>query len=252
MTIKSHVCVVPFGLLLIAAVFPGAAQEADTNTNIVRSSSGSHSFFAEDGITLRGREHFRLMVHGDGSRTMMLTKDMFDIDRHYNIIMRADESYRPMEVFASYWQRDGFKGSIRVTLEGEQLYGASWGPGGWAEHRLQVPQDLAVVTHGEGLNGWNASVADPDDEHSGGPVEMSRASYYISPVRDAAGPVLGRLMTSRLTRVGEETITVPAGTFETIHYTSDTMDLWAMKGDRVMVRQVFSSREYILTDYKVD
>ncbi len=252
MAIRAHIGIASFALSLFVLILSSTAQETDTNTNIVRSASGVHSFYAEDGSTLRGREHFRLMAHGDGSRTMILTKDMFDVDRHYNIVMHVDAAYRPLDVFASYWQQDGFKGSIRVTVDNGQLHAASWGPGGRTEHEMQVPDDIAVITHGEGLNGWNASVADADDSHSGGPVEMIRTSYFISPVRNVPGPVLGSLTTTRFSRVGEETVTVPAGTFETIHYSSDAMDVWAMKGDRVMVRQIFANREYVLTEYSAD
>ena len=252
MTIKRFVRALPAALFFAAAACPTSAQKADGNANIVRTATGTHTFFEEDGVTVRGREYFRMIVHGDGSRTMILTKDMFSDDRHHNIVMRVDEVYRPMEVFGSYWHRDGFKGSVRITLEGDRLHAASWGPGGRADHVLAVPHAIAIVTHGEGLNGWNASVADPDDKVSGGPVDMPRASYFITPVRDFPGPVLGSFRAATLTRVGEETITVPAGTFETIHYSTGPLDVWAMKGDRIMVRQVFAEEEYLLTSYQAE
>ena len=234
-------------------VFLGAtsayADEHQDNANIVRMVSGTHSFYEEDGTTLRGQEFFRMVVHPDGHRTMNITKNMFSGDRQHTIVMRVDPKYRPVDVFASYRYPEGFKGSVRISLAGDLLHATSFGPLGRTEHEVRVPQALAIVTHGEGLNSWNASVMDPEDSNRGGPIEMARTSYFISPVRDGDGPVLGRIMRATLTRVGDETITVPAGTFDTVHYSTGELDVWAIKGDRVLALQTFRGENYVLTEY---
>lgn len=227
------------------------AEDDQTNNNIVRMATGTHSFYEEDGTTLRGEEYFRMMVHPDGSRTMMITKNMFSNNRHHNVMMRVDENFRPIESYSSYHYPEGFKGSVRVMINGDLLQATSFSPVGRTEHEFRVPDEIAVITHGEGLNSWNASVMDPSDTQRGGPVDMQRTSYFISANRDGDGPVLGNISRPTLTRVGEETITVPAGTFETIHYSTGPLDVWAMKGDRVMVKQTFRGENYILTEYSV-
>lgn len=244
--------------LILAFFTPMAASAADTqnasqNANIVRMVTGTHSFYEEDGTTLRGQEVFRMIAHPDGHRTMVVSKNMFSGDRQHNIIMRVDEAYRPVDVFASYNYPVGYKGSVRVTVDGDLLQASSFGPIGRTDHEVRVPQALAVITHAEGLNAWNSSVMDPDDEsaHSG-PVTMARTSYFISPVRDGDGPVLGKIRRAELTRVGEETITVPAGTFDTIHYKTGILDVWAMKGDRILVKQTFRGENYLLTEYNAE
>lgn len=219
------------------------------NANIVRMVSGTHSFYEEDGTTLRGQEFFRMIVHPDGHRTMNIVKNMFSGNRQHTIVMRVDPVYRPVDVFASYRYLEGFKGSVRITLEGDLLSATSFGPLGRTEHEVRVPQALAIVTHGEGLNSWNASVMDPEDATRAGPIEMARTSYFITPVRDGDGPVLGRIMRATLTRVGDETITVPAGTFDTVHYSTGELDVWAIKGDRVLALQTFRGENYVLTEY---
>lgn len=219
------------------------------NANIVRMATGTHSFYEEDGTTLRGQEYFRMIVHPDGSRTMMITKNMFSGNRQHNITMRVDDVFRPIDVYSSYWYPEGHKGSVRVTLNGSLLDAVSFSPIGRTSHQVRVPPEVAVITHGEGLNSWNSSVMDSSDTHSGGPVEMERTAYFISAARDGDGPVLGRVNRAKLTRVGEETITVPAGTFETIHYRTGILDVWAMKGDRVMVKQTYRGENYLLTEY---
>lgn len=253
----------PFALVLfLALLIPITAGAADTpnadqndrqNANIVRMVTGAHSFYEEDGTTLRGQEFFRMIAHPDGHRTMVVSKNMFSNDRQHNIVMRVDETFRPVDVFANYNYPVGYKGSVRVTVDGDLLQASSFGPIGRTDHEVRVPQALAVITHAEGLNAWNSSVMDPDDEsaHSG-PVTMARTSYFISPVRDGDGPVLGNIRRAELTRVGEETITVPAGTFDTIHYRTGILDVWAMKGDRILVKQTFRGENYLLTEFNAE
>ena len=237
----------------VACLASGAsAQPYPDNTNIERMATGAYSFYEDDGETLRGQEAFRMIVHGDGSRTMTVFKDMFNNSRQYTVILRVDAAFRPIESFSSYWQDDGFKGSVRVTLDGDQLHAASWGPGGPAEHTMTVPTVVAVITHAEALNSWNASVIDPNDDTSLTNEPQPRPSYFISPTRNADGPVLGSLRALTTTRLGEETVTTPAGTFETIHYTNGPLEVWAMKGVRVMVKQTYNGQTYILTEYTED
>ena len=242
-------------LAILFALFvagPAAVYADDTNANILRMATGTHSFYEEDGTTLRGQEHFRMIAHADGSRTMMLSKNMFDSDRQHNITMRVDPQFRPIEAYGSYWYPEGLKGSVRVIVDGDSLQATSWGPVGRTEHEVSVPPALAVVTHGEGLNAWSASVLDPEDDQPGvSEREMARTSYFISPTREGDGPVLGKVVPATLTRVGEETVTVPAGTFDTIHYRTGMLDIWAIKGDRVLAKQIFRGEHYLLTEYEV-
>ena len=237
----------------VALIFAGTtdvpADGPQDNSNIVRMVSGTHSFYEEDGTSLRGQEFFRMIVHPDGHRTMNIVKNMFSDHRQHTIVMRVDPVYRAVDVFASYRYPEGFKGSVRITLSGDLLHATSFGPLGRTEHEVRVPRALAIVTHGEGLNSWNASVMDPEDTSRAGPIEMARTSYFITPVRDGDGPVLGRIMRATLTRVGDETITVPAGTFDTVHYSTGELDVWAIKGDRVLALQTFRGENYVLTDY---
>lgn len=229
------------------------AEDTHANTNIVRMATGTHSFYEEDSTTLRGQEYFRMIAHGDGSRTMMITKNMFSGNRQHNITMRVDPVFRPIEMFGSYWYPEGLKGSVRITVDGDLMRATSFGPLGRAEHEVRMPEQFAIVSHGEGLNAWNSSVMDPSDEPGDdGKVMLDRTAYFISPVRDGDGPVLGKVTRSTLTRIGEETITVPAGTFDTIHYSTGALDVWAIKGDRILALQTFRGENYVLTEYKVE
>lgn len=248
-----------FSTLLVALSFSAFSDaqaetaETKTNSNILRMVTGTHSFYEEDGTTLRGQEFFRMIAHSDGSRTMMVSKNMFIDDRQHNIVMRVDPVFRPIEMFGSYWYPEGFKGSVRIAVDGDLLHATSFGPLGRTEHELRMPEAFAIVSHAEGLNAWNSSVMDPDDEDATeDSVTLDRTAYFISPVRGEDGPVLGSILQSKLTRIGEETITVPAGTFDTIHYSTGALEVWAIKGDRILAKQTFRGENYLLTEYNVE
>ena len=175
---------------------------------------------------------------------MMVWKDLFAGNSHLHIVLRVEPSFRPLEAYGSYWQRDGYKGSIRVIVNGDRLHAVGWGPDGFGEHTLSVPQDITLVTHGEGLNAWAAwGDFEPGEQ-------KPRVAYNISPVRNASAPVLGSLTEGVLTFVGEETITTPAGTFETLHMSNGFMDIWSTKEDRILVLQQIKGRglEYVLVE----
>ena len=238
-------------ILLLGMAVHGAASAQDRppenpgpNANITRWAAGKYVFRTIKDHRVRGEEHFRLSVHPDGTRTMMVWKDLFAGNSHLHIVMRVAPSFRPLEAYGNYWQRDGYKGSIRVIVDGDRLHAVGWGPDGIGEHTLSVPHNLVLVTHGEGLNAWGMWGDFKPGEQK--PV----VAYNISPVRNAAAPVLGSLVEGEIKFVGEETITTPAGTFETVHMASSFMDTWATKDDRIQVLQQIKSRglEYVLVE----
>ena len=214
------------------------------NANIAYWAAGRHVFRTVEEHRPRGEEHFRLSVHPDGTRTMMIWKDLFAVNSHLHIVMRVDPSFRPLEAFGSYWQRDGYKGSIRLTVDGDQLHAVGWGPDGHGEHTLKVPENLSLITHGEGLNAWGVW----GDYMPG--EQKPRVAYNISPARNATAPVLGHLVEGTVKFIGEETIITPAGTFETLHSSNGFIDIWSTKEDRILVLQQIKSRglEYVLME----
>ncbi len=235
------------GLLIVSPAANAQERPPENpgpNANITSWAAGRHVFRTIKDHRPRGEEHFRLSVHPDGTRTMMIWKDLFAVNSHLHIVMRVERSFRPLEAYGSYWQRDGYKGSIRLTVDGDRLHAVGWGPNGHGEHSLTVPPNLSLITHGEGLNAWGVWGDFKPGE------QKTRVAYNISPVRDAAAPVLGSLAQGAVTFIGEETITTPAGTFETLHSSNGFMDIWSTKEHRILVLQQIKSRglEYVLMD----
>ena len=174
----------------------------------------------------------------------MLSKDFVAVNALQIMTAHADPEFRPVDVHASYWVADGYRGSIRVALDGDELRAVSEGPAGSSEDVLEVPHEISVVTHGESMNGWYLWQGDR------GPDGIHEATYFnLNPAPDSQTPVAGRLHAADFQYLGTETVTVPAGTFETERYRMNTIELWVATEDRILVKQtiVDEDKEYVLT-----
>lgn len=238
---------VAVALVSTSALGQAPAENRGPNLNIVREVSGTMTFTDTTDNRVRGHEYFRMSLHRDGTRTMNITKDLAASNAFQTIITRVAPDFRPLEVYAQYWTGEGYKGSIQVTVNGEQLRAVSNAALGINTHEIRVPQKLNVVTHGEIMNGWYLWSGDPAST-----AEQSATSYNLNPAARGNAPVTGTLLPSTFTRRGTEKVTTPAGTFETDRYVLGELDMWIGTVDRLLIRQVDAKakREYLLTDMK--
>ena len=73
----------------------------------------------------------------------------------------------------------------------------------------------------------------------------------IESSNDLSKPVLGSLSYMSFEVLGEETVTVPAGTFATTRYRlAGRTDVWVLLPDRIVVKMSNTGRgyDYLLTD----
>ncbi|MCU0758808.1 MAG: DUF3108 domain-containing protein [Steroidobacteraceae bacterium] len=250
-----------FPLLLLSTVLAATgvlvrAQSAPPentgpNASIVRSVTGRMTFRTLSDGRIRGGEEFRLLVHPDGSRQVFVSKDFKAVNAQQTLMARVDARFRPLETYASYWTRDGFKGSMYVTVSGNDLNAVAFGPKGRIETRVRVPDDISVVHHGEIVNGWYYW---SEDASSSAPQTSSVYILNAAPRGDAQ--VAGFLTESKFTRLGTEKVTTPAGTFDAVHYRLEgleSLEMWVAGEDRLLVRQTDTrnDREYLLTELKI-
>jgi hypothetical protein len=251
----------PFPLLawlaVVVPVGPAFAQQAappentGPNSSIVRVVTGKMTFRTLSDGRVRGGEEFRLLVHPDGSRQMFISKDFKAVNAQQTMVSRVDARFRPLDTFASYWTRDGFRGSMYVTVSGNQLDAVAFGPKGRVETTLQVPANISVVHHGEVMNGWYYWSEDPESRG-----EQTSSVYVLNAAPRGDAQVGGFLTESRFTRLGREKVTTPAGTFDAIHYQlagMEALDMWVAGEDRLLVRQTDTrnDREYVLTELTI-
>lgn len=234
--------------ILALGIQPPAMAQMPENTgpniNVVREVVGTLRLQTKTDKRYRGVEEWRIFVHPDGSRTMILSKDFIAANALQIMTAHVDKDFRPTDVFATYWTRDGYRGSIRAAVDGNELRAVSEGPGGRLEDIVEVPHELSVVTHGESMNGWYLWQGERDAEG------VHKATYFnFNPVPTGEALVKGRLHPADFTYLGKETITVPAGTFETERYLLTNIEMWISGEDRILVKQAITDedKEYVLT-----
>ncbi len=236
-------------LLAVALLVPAVASSATTentsaNSNVVRELVGTLRLQTKSDQRYRGIEQWRVFVHRDGSRTMILSKDFVAVNALQIMTVHVSPTFRPIDAHATYWTNEGYRGSIRVTLHDTTLSAVSAGPDGEHRDELQVPEQVSIVTHGESMNGWYLwqGEADRDGTH--------RATYFnLNPSPDGRALVRGRLHPATFRQLGHETISVPAGSFETDVYLLRNIKMWIAGADRILIKQsiVDEDKEYILT-----
>lgn len=224
-------------------------ENTGPNASIVREVTGRVAFRALADGRDRGHEDFRLIVHPDGTRQISIIKDFKAVSAQQTIVARVDARFRPLETFASYWTRNGYKGAIFVTVARRTLTAVMSGPAGRSEETREVPEHIAVVHHGEIMNGWYMW---PDfSAPAAGPQTTTNYNIMAVP-RGAQVSAMVHEMT--YARLGEERVTTPAGTFDTLHYrmsgAGEPLDLWIATEDRLLIRQTDTKngREYVLVE----
>lgn len=230
-----------------AVSFTATAQSPENtgpNINVAREVVGTLRLQTKTDKRFRGTEEWRIFVHPDGSRTMMLSKDFIAHNALQIMTAHVDAAFRPIDVYATYWTRDGYKGSIRAGLEGNTLRAVSEGPDGSFTEELEVPHEVSVVTHGESMNGWYLWQGERNAEGN------HAATYFnFNPSADGQAMVRGRLHPAQFQYFGAETVTVPAGTFEAERYLLMNIMMWISGEDRILVKQEITDedKEYVLT-----
>lgn len=245
-------------VISLAAVSSAARAEqvspenAGPNVSIVRTVTGKMVFRTLSDGRVRGGEDFRLMVYPDGSRQIFISKDFKAVNAQQTMVTRVDARFRPLETYASYWTREGFKGSMFVTVSGNDLSAVAVGPKGRLESSLRVPDGISVVHHGEVMNGWYFWSEDARSSS-----QQTASVYVLNAAPRGDAQVGGFLAQSKFTRLGTQKVVTPAGTFEALHYRLEgveTLEMWIAGEDRLLVRQTDTKhdREYLLTEMLVD
>ena len=88
-------------------------------------------------------------------------------------------------------------------------------------------------------------------DHAADGVQKTGALYGVESSNDLSKPVLGALSDMSFEVLGEETVTVPAGTFATTRYRlAGRTDVWVLMPDRIVVKMSNTGRgyDYLLTD----
>lgn len=166
----------------------------------------------------RGREDFTFTRHTDGKITL---RALCEIDEPDPTVLRditysLDENDNPMDCFVRLTVGDRFMGSGWFRFQPDAIECESYGP---SIGRLS--QRIPVEGAYDGF-GTHPIVADAyitrKMDRSRGPHRRSFRVFLPSPDHRGATPPLAAEAVLQLEYVGDERITVPAGTFDCHHF----------------------------------
>lgn len=202
----------------------------------------------------RGREWFHITESPDGSRTMRTTSEIDDSEILRDVTLSLGADWRPRDCY------------VRISVA-DEMVGAGWFEFGEREARCTVESSslgrlCQVVTtpgrppmfgaHQVAGDGWQAALL-----HGCAPTVSKRVDGILlssALPNGASGPMIATTsMVAEL--VGPERITVPAGTFDTMHYRFspdglDAEEVWVLVDGLVLVRSEWAAYQttYELTE----
>ncbi len=238
-------------LLFLALTMPlQLLADESGNASVVRKVSGHYQYTAISDGADRGEEAFQLIVHPDGSRTMMIWHDLAAKDAQFSVLLRTARNFRPLSAYVSYWVENGYKGQTLFTVNGDRITARTFGPSGEHVQVLEVPEQFSIGTHPVSADGWHLWYADKLPA-TGAAINL----FSVEASADLDKPMLGTLVAMPVEIVGDEVVETPAGSFNTTHFRlMGATDLWVTGEDRLLVRMVQSrfDREYLLTELHTD
>jgi hypothetical protein len=231
------------------------ADRADTpntsNAVIARKARGTYEYGRLDSDVIRGHEDWIVTSHPDGTRTLQAFVDLRDGDHQTNVILRVDRSFRPLDAYASFWRSGVYGGAGRYRIDGTMLHAAVSGPSGQAAHSIAVPDRFSLRVHPVITEGWQVW---PYDRSMDGP--QKGVLYNVVTIGDPPVPGIGVLREHDIEYLGRESVTVPAGTFDTDHYKfyDGRYDIWLWGPDDILVRYAnfLNGNEYRLISLSTD
>ena len=206
----------------------------------------------------RGCEDWWLTRNRDGTTTMRCLAMTDDSKFVRDVTLTRDKDGRPTDAYVRLMVEKQLIGIGYFRIEGDKLYVVADGiETGHCVQTVKIPTGLfGIVTHAVMLDGW--AIFNYERAKGG---EQMRTIYNTSTRWDGTDGPLGRLETYRINLLGEEEVTVPAGTFKATHFTIDsdftkspTSHLWVAGEDRILLRYDWGGfdHEYVLTSWKTE
>jgi hypothetical protein len=192
-----------------------------------------------------GTERWLVTVYADGTRTIRTFLDMPNTASQITMVMRVDAEFRPIDAFANVYSTGRFLGSGFYAIEGHKLKQSINTPDGVFVDQIDVPEDFSLLLHPASADGWHYGYYDRNEAGQ----QASRQCTL-----GAAGRSVMCAFSERILEfVGTETITVPAGTFETQRFKfGDSTELWLTGPDRIIVQHRYreGGSLYRLTEFE--
>jgi hypothetical protein len=224
--------------LLLRAGSAVAALDQRSYRGVVRYAIGERE---------NGREIFDVTVQPDGLRTLRAQCEIDDARLMRDVTATLDANWLPVVAFIQLTIAGRFAGATWYRFSDREVVAE-----GYTRFELTEPVD-AFGTHPIHGDAWNLARL----RRNGGRRIASPRFTSSFASNGSTGPALVRLPRNHIAYalVGKETVTVPAGTFETEHFTMNVVPrekvnhIWAFGEDCIPARMVTSAgRRYELIE----
>lgn len=196
--------------------------------------------YVGDTLGNRGREEWLLTVHEDGSRTLRAHCEMWDTGLERDVAHTVSAAFRPLRSFISQRTAAGLVGEGWFDFGEDNVRSAQLVGGERTQQQTPLMGEPDFfVPHSVSADAW---IVPAYDRTLGGVQELERGWRSSPRANGSTGPVaepMGAPVT--VTLLAEERITVPAGTFDTLHFAIEQRDgkrdeLWTSTEDYLLVQ----------------
>lgn len=232
---------------LVATLTCGStyAQTPDVpNASIARSASGTLVYRKMTTGVVTGSEHWSMVAHPDGSRTLHTSNRMDATGLHRNVVLNVGRNFRPLSLYAFFWFKGRWIGTSLATVDGERLRIVANTPDGTLTQERAIPDRFAFIPHPPASNAWQVGQYD----RARGGTQMI-AMYDLQTHLPGPGNMFGSMRDQEVELLGIKDIETPAGRFRVDHYRSGAAEFYVHGPDAIIVRMVWedADEEYVLT-----
>lgn len=213
--------------------------------------------YIHDEIGERGREWFTVTVQPDGMRTLRSHCEMDDSRILRDVVYTCDERWLPIDSYVRLTVKEKFMGAawFRFGAEVVECEGYTDNEGRFSQRVPVTEWPRSFGPHPVVCDIWHLGAWD----WSSGETEQAWRSIMSSPLSNgASGPMIGR-GNFRAQYLGEEEVTVPAGTFQAKHFVFPLREskrppehVWYHGDDLlfVQIRWDLLKTTYVLAEYQ--
>ena len=206
-----------------------------------RSYQGRIAYLTQGAET--GREHFRVTVHADGSRTLRAACEMDDFDLVRDVVLSLDARWRPTDAYVRLCVDGAFSGAAWYRFDGcrAECHGVTAAGGPFSDVQTTEEPIQSFGSHSLHNDAWLIARV----RGCGGDLDSLVGWSFTTSLsaHGGTGPELVRIHSGLLdiTDCGHEPVVVAAGRFDAHHVRVDVadvdcFDIWAAGEDCVPVR----------------
>ncbi len=204
-----------------------------------------------------GREWFTITVNADGSRTIRAQCEMDEDGLLRDVIWSLNADWTPVDAYVRLNVGGKFQGAGWFWIDGSEVTGEIFNAGtGRLRQKLALSEPPAIF--GAHPVSGDAMKTAKFDRNSADKIQKFQGISTSPLPNGGSGPILTEI-TMTFEFIGEEEVTVPAGTFQTERFRWHfeqfaPIEIWTMGSDHIPVKLRWDEldSDYLLTELSGD